>query len=138
MIWISRKNKAKGSGCTEGEQVMKGLLAARIRVEHAYYQSIMIWNPSQHSGRGRSVMLCGRGRRAAALFLIDTHCQLLWFCFGMFLVCLFVCWLCGLFIYIFIWLFVSFEFCVCVFLSFFLGCLVLSMHFLILILRKNN
>ena len=36
-IWISRKNKAKGSGCTEGEQVMKGLLAAHIRVEHAYY-----------------------------------------------------------------------------------------------------
>ena len=36
-IWISRKNKAKGSGCTEGEEVMTGLLAARIRVEHAYY-----------------------------------------------------------------------------------------------------
>ena len=39
-IWISRKNKAKGSGCTEGEQVMKGLLAARIRVEHTYYQTV--------------------------------------------------------------------------------------------------
>ena len=39
-IWISRKCKAKGLGCTEGEHVMKGLLAARIRIEYAYYQTV--------------------------------------------------------------------------------------------------
>ena len=37
-IWITRRNKIKGVGSIDPVQVLTGLVAARIRVEHAYYK----------------------------------------------------------------------------------------------------
>merc|ERR1712082_34436 len=36
-IWITRRNKVKGSGSIDPVQVLTGMVSARLRVEHAYY-----------------------------------------------------------------------------------------------------
>uniref|UniRef100_H3CBT1 Reverse transcriptase zinc-binding domain-containing protein n=1 Tax=Tetraodon nigroviridis TaxID=99883 RepID=H3CBT1_TETNG len=37
-IWLTRKNKAQGAGSVEPAAALKGLLKARLRVEHTYYK----------------------------------------------------------------------------------------------------
>uniref|UniRef100_A0A3Q3ERM5 Reverse transcriptase domain-containing protein n=1 Tax=Labrus bergylta TaxID=56723 RepID=A0A3Q3ERM5_9LABR len=37
-IWLTRKNRAQGTGCVEPLLVLEGLLKARLKVEFAYYQ----------------------------------------------------------------------------------------------------
>ena len=39
-IWLTRKNKTEGTGNTDPVQVLKGLLAARLRVEFAYQKTV--------------------------------------------------------------------------------------------------
>ena len=38
--WISRKNKAEGTGCTDSVEVMKELVAAPLKVERVDYQTV--------------------------------------------------------------------------------------------------
>ncbi len=37
VIWKTRKNQMLGQGWTDVVQSLKGLVAARLRVEHAFY-----------------------------------------------------------------------------------------------------
>ena len=37
-IWLTRKNKTEGAGSTNPVQVLEGLVAARLRVEFAFYK----------------------------------------------------------------------------------------------------
>ena len=37
-IWLTRRNKIKGAGSTDPVQVLTGMVAARLRVEHAYHK----------------------------------------------------------------------------------------------------
>ena len=37
-IWLTRRNRVQSIGSVEPVLVLKGLLKARLRVEHAYYQ----------------------------------------------------------------------------------------------------
>ncbi|CAL8291853.1 unnamed protein product [Boreogadus saida] len=37
-IWLTRRNRVQGIGSVEPVLVLKGLLKARLRVEHAYYR----------------------------------------------------------------------------------------------------
>ena len=39
-IWLTRKNKTGGVGSVDPVQVLQGLVAARLRVEHAYYRTV--------------------------------------------------------------------------------------------------
>ena len=39
-IWLSRRNKIQGVGSVEAELMAKGLVAARLRIEFAYYKMI--------------------------------------------------------------------------------------------------
>ncbi|XP_069011373.1 carboxypeptidase O-like [Embiotoca jacksoni] len=39
-IWLTRKNRARGAGSEDPVKVLEGLLQARLRVEHAYYQTV--------------------------------------------------------------------------------------------------
>ncbi len=39
-IWKSRKNKLSGQGSLDVLNIFKGLVAARLRIEHAYYKMI--------------------------------------------------------------------------------------------------
>ncbi len=39
-IWKSRKNKLSGQGSLDVLNIFKGLVAARLRIEHAYYKKI--------------------------------------------------------------------------------------------------
>ena len=39
-IWLTRKNKREGAGSIDPVQVMEGLVAARLRVEFAYYKLV--------------------------------------------------------------------------------------------------
>ena len=37
-IWLTRRNRAQGAGSVEPVPVLEGLVKARLRVEHSYYQ----------------------------------------------------------------------------------------------------
>lgn len=39
-IWKSRKNKLSGQGSPDVLKIFKGLVAARLRIVHAYYKMI--------------------------------------------------------------------------------------------------
>ena len=39
-IWLTRKNKTRGVGSVDPVEVMRGLVAARLRVEHAYHKTV--------------------------------------------------------------------------------------------------
>lgn len=39
-IWKSRKNKLLGQGSVDVLMIFKGLVAARLRIEHAYYKMV--------------------------------------------------------------------------------------------------
>ena len=39
-IWITRKNQTRGAGSVDPVQATQGLVAARLRVEHAYYRTV--------------------------------------------------------------------------------------------------
>ena len=39
-IWLSRRNRAQEVGCVDPVLIMKGLIKARLRVEHSYYKMV--------------------------------------------------------------------------------------------------
>ena len=39
-IWLTRKNRFRGAGSVDPVQVLKGLVAARLRVEYAYHRTV--------------------------------------------------------------------------------------------------
>ena len=39
-IWLTRKNRNRGVGSVDPVQVLKGLVAARLRVEYAYHKTV--------------------------------------------------------------------------------------------------
>ena len=62
-VWISRKNRIKGSGSIDPEKMFKGFVAARLRVEHTFYETTGQMEEFEHkwalAGVLCTVGLCG-------------------------------------------------------------------------------